>query len=355
MDRHQWYIHHSSRLKSLLVTTLCFPDDDHAYTSVEETVLSIKRLIPYPPFDLSSNHSVDERLNDLIFEHAIPQHATLESVEDCAQAIVEGSILTVGNTKTAVDVSHLVPDLTLSSIPPNERLDDRDVKIEVTPEGNLGSGGFANVFLGYVDDDQAAFKIFATIVTPPIFDEIQLETKEEIISRGPKRGSRHSSKRKQVKVKKVASLSQLKMNKSFVVASIGNAAVSEEEVKAAVRPPTPRLDPHQCFKHLRDLLQEVAVMKQLQHKHIVQFKGVLFDPYLCLVMEFAPGGNLASLINERRDEIGSLSDLLNGVHYSGIAHDGIMGRELTHRIAFQVSYRCIYVMRKARYGQSVDF
>ena len=235
-----------------------------------------------------------------------------------------------------IDVSHLAPDLTLATLPPSERLNEEDVQIEITSSSNLGRGSFANVYLGYLGDTKVAFKVFAGNLLPPTVDCVHFELKEDHFSLRKKssRRGRGSSRRKGKAMKKVATLRQLKLLAS--VGTIGEARVSDDEVKCANPPAAPRFDSSQCFRHMQDLLQEVTMMKQLQHPNIVQFKGVLFEPYPCLILEFAPGGNLATLITTRRDEIGTASELMSGVHFSGAAHDGIMGRELTHRIAFQV-------------------
>jgi serine/threonine protein kinase len=327
------------------------PYGDHTSSRSEFLAEStVERLIPYPAFAFSLGQSEDEALNSFIFEHAIPEKATLLKVEDCAQAIINYSkMMDPTGSGGFIDVSHVAPDLILASLPPSERFQEDDVQIEITSSSNLGRGSFANVYLGYLGDTKVAFKVFASNLLPPTVDCVHFELKEDHFSLRKKSSRRaHGqifSRRNCKAMKKVATLKQLKLLAS--VGTIGEARVSDDEVKSASPPIAPQFDSSQCFKHMQDLLQEATVMKQLRHPNIVQFKGVLFEPYPCLVMEFAPGGNLATLIKTRREEIGTVSGLMSGVHFSGAAHDGIMGRELTHRIAFQVALGIEYLHSKA--------
>ena len=226
-------------------------------------MLSVQRLIPYPPFHFDSDHVDDELLNDFISEHKIPDTADWIKLEDCADAIIAKSeIITTSSGEETVHVSFLAPDLLLSWLPAHEHLTNERISTNSKTRDSLGSGGFGTVSLGLLDENEVAFKIFSDIDT--------------------------SANR-----------------------SLGS-----------------RLGSHHCLKNLQNLLQEVTVMKQLQHQHIVQFKGVMFEPYPCLAMEYAPAGNLTDLISKYRSNDTNMSDL---------PHDGILGRELTHRIAFQVN------------------
>jgi serine/threonine protein kinase len=59
-------------------------------------------------------------------------------------------------------------------------------------------------------------------------------------------------------------------------------------------PPTPRLVPHPLF-----LEQEVAIMRKVRHKNIVQFIGACTQkPNLCIVFEFMSGGSVYDYIRK---------------------------------------------------------
>ena len=281
--------------------------------------MSVERFVPSPPFSFDGRHSPDEILHDFIFEHAIPEEAKLLSLEDCVRDI------------DSPEISHLIPDIALASLLPRERLTMGDVTFEAKSSSSLGKGSFANVFSAYVGDEKVAFKMFADFKLLPDSNlEIKDNTQPTAASRRAMFGSVKNADTPFTNQKK-----RLPVSPSFDDETDMIDALEDREADVTSRY-IPQIEPSQYFKCLQELVTEVTVMKQLQHKNIVQFKGVILKPCPCLVMEFAPNGNLATLISTRRGEIGTVSDLVSRVHFSGAAHDGIMGRELTHRIAFQV-------------------
>lgn len=302
-------------LQSFKVSNL---GEDPASVLVAETsVLQVRRLIPYPPFRLDDQHIEDEVLNDYIFEHRIPAESDMLNLEDCAHAIIQQSKMMKIRNETMINVSSLVPDLVLAFLPESE---DLTADIDIRASSSLGRGSFSSVRLGYHGENKVALKIFTDtdvdLVLTTIREDSQAEDQENEQTR--------------------ANMMQLMASvQSSTISRVGGAAVSDYEVTRDRTGP-PQLQPHQCLKFLTDMAQEVAVMKQLQHKNIVQFRGVLFEPYPCLVMEYAPAGSLATLISKYSHEIEAKADHLEELDLSGIAHDGILGRELTHRVSFQV-------------------
>ena len=298
-------------------------EDVSSPLSAYMTVMSVERLVPCPPFDLNSTHSSDEILYDFIFEHAVPRQAKLLTLDEC---LLSGSSLDT------------VPDLTLASLSHSERLSVDDVTMDVSSASRLGRGSFANVFPGYIGNEKVAFKIFGDVINlqlaaqhdQPLEQLQQMQQSHEVAS------------------------PVVDENRDVHIFSFDDRTSKEgreevgNELSNVKKLRLPPLGPLQYFKNLRDLVQEVSVMKRLQHTHIARFRAVLLKPYPCLVMEFAPAGNLATLITKRRDEIGTVTDLLTGDHFSDRAHDGIVGRQLTHRIAFQV-YCSLFCCWHARF------
>ncbi|XP_072026368.1 leucine-rich repeat serine/threonine-protein kinase 2-like [Amphiura filiformis] len=67
----------------------------------------------------------------------------------------------------------------------------------------------------------------------------------------------------------------------------------------------------------RLLRQEVTVLRHLQHPSLVSLEGVSFSPSRILVLELAPHGSLASLLNEQQQRLNN--------------------RQLQHKIAIQIA------------------
>lgn len=301
--------------------------DPSSSLSADGSVLSVERLVPYPAFNVHHGHSYDEALNDFIFDHVIPEEAALLDVVDCAQSIVRHSRKMSTPDGNSVDVSQLVPDLTLSSLPPHEHLSEKDIQIDTSSRQTLGSGGFATVLLGYHGDEEVAIKAFGSI---SISDD---EKHVEITADHVAGTDQHSIEQTESRQDAATSDTECQPVRSTLFHTLDEARDDGRKVTIFT---VLQLEAFHYFKQLQDLVQEVTIMKQLKHKNIAQFKGVILEPCPCLVMEFAPGGNLASLIRSRRDHMAPIDDLLNGEHFCDVAHDGILGRELTHRIAFQV-------------------
>lgn len=313
--------------------------DPSSPSSGDEILGTIKRYVPYPAFDVSKGHSEDEALNDFIFENAIPEEAELIELEDCAQAIVAQSMKIVTATVKSLDVSQLAPDLTLANLPATEQLTENDVRIDTSSRSGWRKGGFATVLFGYLGKEQVALKLFGDILLSE--SEAQLELKDDhfaetqVLSQlTAQHRPRHATPATQ-RGMKYQQLHLPLLNRAEMEAN-----EEEDEVTTFAVPP---LEARHYFRQLQNLVQEVSVMKQLKHKYIAEFRGVIFHPIPGLVMERAPLGNLASLITSRRAQIGPIDDLLSGLLFCDVAHDGILGRALTHRVAFQVRpYVCIH-------------
>jgi serine/threonine protein kinase/Leucine-rich repeat (LRR) protein len=290
----------------------------------------VQRLIPYPPFH--PDQIDDDTLNDFIFEHAIPETADHLHLEDCALATVQCSVITTSEGHT-IDASQLAPDFSLKSLLPSKQLHEEDASASFSFQRKLRTGGFNTVLLGYYRNEKVAIKVFGTIS--------QIEGKDTMQSKTNHFTSTVDHPRPQPWP------DQTTCDFSKEAVYSGNTTHRQTNTEDTHLRATPTVKPSCSFDQLNSLVQEVSVMTQLTHKNIAQFKGVVFYPCPCLIMEFAPGGDLADLIVRHRDRLGPIDKLLNGEHFSADAHNGVLGRELTHRIAFQVALAIEYLHSKS--------
>ena len=206
--------------------------------------------------------------------------------------------------------------------------------IDTTSRRKLGIGGFATVLLGYYRNEKVAIKTFGNLSL--LESEETMEFKSDQFA---------STSDKPIWPQQTKYVSLKEMGYHALSLSSSKTPHSEDNTKGVHSRPSLIRKPSCSFNQLHSLVQEVSVMTQLTHKNIAQFRGVIFHPCPCLVMEFAPGGDLAGLIDRRRDRLGPIDKLLNGEHFSTVAHNGILGRKLTYRIAFQVSRNSIISIR----------
>lgn len=85
----------------------------------------------------------------------------------------------------------------------------------------------------------------------------------------------------------------------------------------------------------QDLQREIKIMKTLQHKNIVEIKGVVEDPETLLVMEYVPLGSLLIYIKTQRNRLTEKQllkfslDIAEGMEYLG--QQSIVHRDLAAR------------------------
>jgi serine/threonine protein kinase len=48
------------------------------------------------------------------------------------------------------------------------------------------------------------------------------------------------------------------------------------------------------------MMSEIEMMSRLRHPNIVQFLACVFEPYVCLVLEFATKGSLRALLDTKK-------------------------------------------------------
>lgn len=87
----------------------------------------------------------------------------------------------------------------------------------------------------------------------------------------------------------------------------------------------------------QDLLREISIMKKLQHKNIVEIKGVVEDPKTLLVMEYVPFGSMLVYIKTQKDRLKEKQllkfalDIAEGMEYLGqkeIVHRDLAARNI---------------------------
>lgn len=83
------------------------------------------------------------------------------------------------------------------------------------------------------------------------------------------------------------------------------------------------------------LLVQVAVLCRLNHPCVVRLLAVSLQP-LCFVLELAPHGSLATVLDELSSKREAQEKQGSGVSRS---RESILGRELSYKIAFQVISR----------------
>jgi serine/threonine protein kinase len=74
----------------------------------------------------------------------------------------------------------------------------------------------------------------------------------------------------------------------------------------AVKRMNPTINHHLGTKDMR---REIEIMKQLNHKNVVEIKGVVEDPHIMLVMEYLELGSLSSYLRVRRDRTSTGKEL----------------------------------------------
>ena len=86
----------------------------------------------------------------------------------------------------------------------------------------------------------------------------------------------------------------------------------------------------------RDLRQEVTVLAQLNHPNIVSLLGVSIRP-MCMVIEYAPMGSLFGILDKKVEQFKAVQ--ANRASIILRMPGGVLGHEISTRIALQVSWR----------------
>ena len=304
---------------------------DHVETLLDENDIKAECLIPYPPFCVggAGGRSSDILLNEFIAKHLIPTDARNFSSEECAWVVSEEETMIIGfKHGVNLDVAHLVPDIVMSDLPDRFVLNNELLEIDVSTYKELGRGGFGHVFEGIYDKRTVAVKVFD-----------QLSTFGDVFHHPTPRPT--SSKRRKGKgsLRRMLSLSKYKTETKMAATRARAAAIRPREKRS-------RQTPHKCYKRLIDFRREVMIFQRLSHPNIVVFKGILFRPYPCIIMDVAPGGNLEDFVdNSRRRLVDADAGDGDGdeTNFQTSLHDGVLRRQLTHRIAYQIALGLEYL------------
>lgn len=79
---------------------------------------------------------------------------------------------------------------------------------------------------------------------------------------------------------------------------------------------------------------QVAVLCRLQHPNVINFVGVCHTP-LCFALELAPMGSLQTILEKLQNE---REEKYRGVPTFNMCVGSVLSKEITHLIAFQVSW-----------------
>lgn len=83
---------------------------------------------------------------------------------------------------------------------------------------------------------------------------------------------------------------------------------------------------------------QVAVLCHLQHPCVVKLLGVCLHP-LCFILEIAPQGSLANVLEDITLGREKEKKGINPVKYE--TKDSVLGRALTYKMAYQVSEKML--------------
>eukprot|EP00731_Ephydatia_muelleri_P016582 Em0009g1006a len=205
------------------------------------------------------------------------------SLERCAAEALAGDSIQVHSYRVRVPLTHLVPDLLLTDLPDDMKVDHSQFDFNPKDPANvLGRGGSGAVYRGKYKRETVAIKEFLT----------QAEMENGASRRGPEEGGVSST------------------------------------------------DALQLF---RDLRQEVSVLAELSHPNIVSLLGVSLRP-MCIVIEFAPLGSLFGILDKRIDVIkSSQADAAITVPRMP---GGVLGHMMSTKIALQVILALRYLHGK---------
>eukprot|EP00118_Oscarella_pearsei_P018280 m.186686 g.186686 ORF g.186686 m.186686 type:complete len:2135 (+) comp39354_c0_seq50:173-6577(+) len=279
---------------------------DRVEMFLNERQLEVRnRFIPYPPFCLETECGTsDSALSDFIANHWVPSEAQRYNLSELALTFSKQATgNNWGQTMTLPEVFQQVPDIAIIELPDHFRLDEDKLEIYLSSCVNSNIDGFGHDLAGVYDQEDVSLKVFGSLKF--------MDTSDAKMSLSAKRKSMHPWK-------------------SFE--AIIKSSHSAEDYCSWLMP----------FR------REVLSCQLLQHPNIVLLKGVLFNPFPCIITEAAPGGDLETLISDRLKEFCGVGDDANAEVDFDKLHHGVLGRKLTQRIAYQIALALEYL-----HGQSI--
>ncbi|XP_068741133.1 leucine-rich repeat serine/threonine-protein kinase 1-like isoform X3 [Montipora capricornis] len=296
------------------------------YPGLDETDMYgmplVRRLIPCPMCTglMMSHRPSMKRSVSMEFPatfHALhpprPYNFTLST---CAATALDYSTMSCPyHPDKVVPFRYLIPDLLMADLPRHFLLDESEFKFEALESHRIGGGGSGEVYWGLYRDEAVAIKTFhSTKVTKSSSDSGFGETKAKTLGRPGKRRMHFSEG-------------------SCIRRSDAPPVFFENDMEE-------ELEKTKVVKAFWDLRQEVAVLCRLKHPCVVRLVGVSLHP-LCFVLELAPHGSLATVIDElsvKREERAKQQD-----SSASNTRGCLLGRELSYKIVFQVASAIWYL------------
>ena len=103
--------------------------------------------------------------------------------------------------------------------------------------------------------------------------------------------------------------------------------------------PVPPLTGEEALQLYRDIRQEVTVLAGLECPYVVNLVGVSIEP-LFITIELAPKGSLFGLLSSKYEAILHLQSERAVASVTPAMPGGVLGAEVTTRIALQVELAC---------------
>ncbi|XP_067017125.1 leucine-rich repeat serine/threonine-protein kinase 1-like isoform X3 [Acropora muricata] len=295
------------------------------YPGLEETdmygIPLVRRLIPCPVCsDLILSHRPSMKRSvsmefPATFHPMHPPRPFNFTLSTCAAVALDYSTMNCPyHPDKVVSFRYLIPDLLMADLPRHFLLDESQFKFEVQESQRIGGGGSGEVYFGMYRNEAVAVKTFhSTKIARFNFDSGFGEAKSKTLGRLGMRRKHYSEG-------------------SSIRRSDAHSAAFEDDMEE-------ELEKTKVVKAFWDLRQEVAVLCRLRHPCVVCLLGVSLHP-LCFVLELAPLGSLASVIDElsaKREERANQYSNFSGNRAS------ILGRQVSYKIAFQVASAIWYL------------
>lgn len=209
------------------------------------------------------------------------------ALEICASHALDGDTILCQDYNIRVPLHHLVPDLLLTDLPQDLRIDLSQFQFDPRdPATRLGRGGAGAVYRGKYRREVVAVKEFLTA------------------SQAEHTGDTDISRR------------------------------------AAFETDSDVITSGEALFLFRDLRQEVTVLAQLSHPNIVALLGVAIRP-MCMVIEYAPMGSLFGILDKKVEQFKAAQ--ADRAYAIPRMPGGVLGYEISTRIALQVTLALRYL------------
>lgn len=280
----------------------------------------VRRLIPCPLcINWMTNRHSKKRSVSLEFPSTLPANFHMSqtvrphnfTLPECAATAMRFSTISCpSHPDRVVSISLLIPDLLMADLPRQLLVEETQFNFDPRESQKIGGGGSGEVYRGSYRNETVAVKMFhSTGQTGSLLDSGLGNT-------GPSPGSRTLSGS--------CYRSHLSEGSSGRRSDVYTANIERDMEE--------ELERTKVVKAFWDLRQEVAVLCRLNHPCVVRLLAVSLHP-LCFVLELAPYGSLATVLDELSTKREAQENEGSQVASS---REAILGRELSYNIAFQI-------------------